>query len=82
MKKLAKPMPRMAEPYSVMSQISDTSALEPVIDKAIADNPEAVENYRSGKKKALGALVGQIMKAAKGKANPQQVNDLLKEKLG
>ena len=65
-----------------MSQISDTSALEPVIDKAIADNPEAVENYRSGKKKALGALVGQIMKETKGQANPALVNELLVQRLG
>ena len=53
-----------------------TQALE-----VIAANPGNVEQYRAGKDKAFNALVGQVMKAAKGKANPQQVNDLLKKKL-
>ena len=62
-------------------QITDTSAIEGVVDKVIADNPKAVAEYKAGKKKAIGALVGQIMKATKGKANPQMVNQLLAQKL-
>ena len=62
-------------------QITDTSAIEGVIDEVIAKNPKAVEEYRGGKKKALGALVGQVMKLTKGKANPQIVNKLLENKL-
>ena len=62
-------------------QITDSSAIEGVIDEVIAKNPKAVEEYRGGKKKALGALVGQVMKLTKGKANPQLVNQLLAKKL-
>ena len=62
-------------------QITDTSAIEGVVDEVIAKNPKAVEEYKAGKKKAIGALVGQIMKATKGKANPQMVNQLLAKKL-
>ena len=53
-----------------------------MIDDVLADNPAIVEEYRAGKQKAFNSLVGQVMKAARGKANPQQVNTLLKEKLG
>lgn len=62
-------------------QITDTSAIEPAVDAAIAANPKAVAEYKGGKKKALGALVGQVMKATRGKANPQMVNQLLAQKL-
>ena len=62
-------------------QITDTGAIEGVIDEVIAKNPKAVEEYRGGKKKAVGALVGQVMKLTKGKANPQLVNQLLAKKL-
>lgn len=62
-------------------QVSDSDALEPVIDKIIADNPKQVEQYQAGKTKLLGFFVGQIMKETGGKANPQQVNDLVKSKL-
>ena len=62
-------------------QITDTSAIEGIVDDVIAKNPKAVEEYKAGKKKAIGALVGQIMKATKGKANPQMVNQLLTQKL-
>jgi aspartyl-tRNA(Asn)/glutamyl-tRNA(Gln) amidotransferase subunit B len=62
-------------------QISDASSIVPVIDQVIADNPKAVEDYRSGKAKAMGSLVGQVMKATKGKANPEMVNKLLVERL-
>ncbi len=63
-------------------QITDTGAIEGAVDEVIAKNPKAVEEYRGGKKKALGALVGQVMKLTKGKANPQLVNQLLVKKLG
>ena len=62
-------------------QITDTSAIEGVVDEVIAKNPKAVEEYKAGKKKAIGALVGQIMKATKGKANPQMANQMLAQKL-
>ncbi len=62
-------------------QITDTGAIEKVVDEVIAKNPKAVDEYRAGKKKAIGALVGQIMKETKGKANPQLVNELLAKKL-
>ena len=64
-----------------LKQITDTGAIEALVDEVIAANPGNVAEYKAGKEKALNALVGQIMKAAKGKANPQQVNDLLKKKL-
>ena len=64
-----------------LKQISDTGAIASMIDGVIADNPAIVAEYRAGKQKAFNSLVGQVMKAAKGKANPQQVNDLLKAKL-
>ena len=62
-------------------QITDTGAIEKVIDEVIAKNSKAVEDYRNGNKKAVGALVGQVMKLTKGKANPQMVNQLLAKKL-
>ncbi|SSW65479.1 Asp-tRNA(Asn)/Glu-tRNA(Gln) amidotransferase subunit GatB [Achromobacter veterisilvae] len=64
-----------------LKQISDTGAIGAMIDEVLAANPAIVEEYRAGKQKAFNSLVGQIMKAARGKANPQQVNDLLKQKL-
>jgi aspartyl-tRNA(Asn)/glutamyl-tRNA(Gln) amidotransferase subunit B len=65
-----------------LKQVSDASAIEPIIAAVLAANPKSVEEFRAGKEKAFNALVGQVMKASKGKANPQQVNDLLKQKLG
>jgi aspartyl-tRNA(Asn)/glutamyl-tRNA(Gln) amidotransferase subunit B len=65
-----------------LKQISDTGALESIIDQVIAANAKSVEEFRAGKEKAFNALVGQAMKATKGKANPQQVNELLRRKLG
>ena len=62
-------------------QITDTGAIEVAVDAAIAANPKAVAEYKGGKKKAIGALVGQVMKATRGKANPQMVNKMLAEKL-
>jgi aspartyl-tRNA(Asn)/glutamyl-tRNA(Gln) amidotransferase subunit B len=63
-------------------QITDTGAIESLVDEVLAANQKSVEEYRAGKEKAFNALVGQAMKATKGKANPQQVTDLLKKKLG
>jgi aspartyl-tRNA(Asn)/glutamyl-tRNA(Gln) amidotransferase subunit B len=65
-----------------LKQISDSGALEKIIDEVLTANPKSVEEFRAGKEKAFNALVGQAMKATKGKANPQQVNDLLRKKLG
>ncbi|AXK66906.1 Asp-tRNA(Asn)/Glu-tRNA(Gln) amidotransferase subunit GatB [Burkholderia sp. IDO3] len=65
-----------------LKQISDTGALEAIIDEVLAANAKSVEEFRAGKEKAFNALIGQAMKATKGKANPQQVNELLKKKLG
>ena len=64
-----------------LKQISDTGALEAIIDEVLAANQKSVDEYRAGKEKAFNALIGQAMKATKGKANPQQVNELLKKKL-
>ena len=64
-----------------LKQMNDTGALEKIIDDVIAANPGNVEQYKAGKDKAFNALVGQVMKASKGKANPGQVNELLKAKL-
>ena len=62
-------------------QITDTKAIEAIVDAVIAANPKPVADYKGGNKKALGALVGQVMKQSKGKANPQMVNQLLADKL-
>ena len=64
-----------------LRQMNDTGALEKIIDEVLAANPKNVEEFRAGKDKAFNALVGQIMKASKGKANPQQVNEVLRGKL-
>lgn len=63
-------------------QISDTSELEAVVDKVIAANPKAVEDIESGNHKAVGFIVGQVMKETKGQANPKTVNQLLRERFG
>lgn len=65
-----------------LKQMNDSGALEAIVDEVIAANPANVEQIRAGKDKAFNALVGQAMKASKGKANPQQVGDLLRKKLG
>ncbi|MCL6626504.1 Asp-tRNA(Asn)/Glu-tRNA(Gln) amidotransferase subunit GatB [Alicyclobacillus shizuokensis] len=65
-----------------MEQISDEAVLVPIVEEVIANNPKSVEDYRAGKQKALGALVGQTMKATKGKANPAVVNKLILERIG
>ena len=65
-----------------LKTVSDDGALREVIEKVVADNPKSVEDYNSGKKKAIGFLVGQTMKAMQGKADPGMVNKILKEVLG
>ena len=65
-----------------LKQMNDTGALEKIIDEIIANNEDKAEQYRGGKEKLLGFFVGQTMKASKGTANPQTVNEMLKEKLG
>jgi len=64
-----------------LKQMNDTGALEAILDEVIAANPKNVEEFRAGKEKAFNALVGQAMKASKGKGNPAQINALLKQKL-
>ena len=65
-----------------LKQMNDSGALEAIVDEVIAANEKSVAEYRSGKDKAFNALVGQVMKASKGKANPAQAGELLKQKLG
>lgn len=65
-----------------LKQMNDTGELERIVDEVLAVNAKSVEEYRAGKDKAFNALVGQVMKASKGKANPAQANELLKKKLG
>ena len=64
-----------------LKQVTDSGAIEAMVEAVIANNPEQVEQYRSGKEKVFGFFVGQIMKDSKGKANPTQVNQILKDKL-
>ncbi len=64
-----------------LKQISDSGEIEKIVDQVLAANAQQVADYKSGKEKAFNSLVGQVMKASKGKANPAQVNALLKQKL-
>ncbi|MBI3716733.1 MAG: Asp-tRNA(Asn)/Glu-tRNA(Gln) amidotransferase subunit GatB, partial [Betaproteobacteria bacterium] len=64
-----------------LKQVSDQGALEKIIDEVLAANAKSVAEYRAGKEKALQSLVGQVMKASQGRANPAQVNEILKKKL-
>jgi len=65
-----------------LKQMKDTGALEAIVDEVLAANAKSVDEYKAGKEKAFNALVGQVMKASKGKANPAQAGELLKKKLG
>jgi aspartyl-tRNA(Asn)/glutamyl-tRNA(Gln) amidotransferase subunit B len=76
-----KDFPAVYEEEGRPMQSSDTSALEKIIDELIAANPKQVEQYRAGKKTMIGFFVGQVMKASRGQANPQVVNELLAKKL-
>jgi aspartyl-tRNA(Asn)/glutamyl-tRNA(Gln) amidotransferase subunit B len=64
-----------------LKQLSDSGAIEKIVDDVLAANARQVEDYRTGKDKAFNSLVGQVMKATKGKANPGQVNEILRRKL-
>jgi aspartyl-tRNA(Asn)/glutamyl-tRNA(Gln) amidotransferase subunit B len=64
-----------------LRQVSDAGAIEKLVDEVLAKNARQVEDYRAGKEKAFNALVGQVMKATQGKANPAQVNEILRRKL-
>ena len=77
----AKDFPLVYEEEGRPRQSTDTSALEKIADEIIAANPKQVEQYRAGKKTVIGFFVGQVMKASKGQANPQMVNELLSKKL-
>jgi aspartyl-tRNA(Asn)/glutamyl-tRNA(Gln) amidotransferase subunit B len=74
------PIDRIVEAHGLM-QVSDTGALESVIDEVIKENPEPVQQYRKGKEGAINALVGRVMKKTRGSANPKLVGDLLRERL-
>ena len=77
----SKDFPDVYEQEGRPQQSTDTSALETIIDEVVAANPKQLEQYRAGKKTMLGFFVGQVMKASKGQANPQLVNELLTKKL-
>ncbi len=64
-----------------LKQVTDSGAIEKIIDEVLANNPKQIEEYKAGKEKMLGYFVGQVMKASQGKANPGQVNQLLRQKL-
>jgi len=64
-----------------LKQVTDTGAIEDMVDEVIANNPDQVQQYKDGKEQVIGFFVGQVMKASQGKANPGQVNQMLKEKL-
>jgi aspartyl-tRNA(Asn)/glutamyl-tRNA(Gln) amidotransferase subunit B len=64
-----------------LKQVSDSGAIEKIVDEVLAANAAMVAEYKAGKEKAFNGLVGQCMKASKGKANPAQVNEILKQKL-
>jgi aspartyl-tRNA(Asn)/glutamyl-tRNA(Gln) amidotransferase subunit B len=76
-----KDFPEIYEAEGRPQQSSDTSVLEKIVDEVIAASPKQLEQYRAGKRTMLGFFVGQVMKASKGQANPQLVNELLAEKL-
>ena len=65
-----------------LKQVTDTGAIEKIVDEVIAENPDNVAKYQGGKDKLFGFFVGQVMKKSQGKANPAIVNELLKKKLG
>jgi len=67
--------------YEGLEQVTDDKQIEAMVDEVIKSNPEQLEQYRSGKDRLFGFFVGQVMQASKGKANPKQVNDILKSKL-
>jgi len=77
-----KDFPEVYDEEGRPQQSTDTSALDKIIDEILVANPKQLEQYRAGKKTMLGFFVGQVMKASKGQASPQIVNELLTKKLG
>lgn len=73
--------PRQVAEARDLIQISDTSAIEAIVDQVLAENPDAVERYKAGEEKVVGFLVGQVMRASAGKADPRLANDLLRSRL-
>src|SRR5207248_386311 len=73
--------PRVIMEREGLTQISDTGAIEKILDEVIVGNPKQVEQYRSGKTAVINFLVGQVMKASRGQANSTAVNELLRKKL-
>ena len=73
--------PREVAEARDLVQISDTGALEEAVDAVLAENPDAVESYRGGEQKVIGFLVGQVMRATQGKADPKAVNEILRNRL-
>ena len=65
-----------------LKQVSDEGAIAALVEQVLADNPKSVADYKGGKKNVIGFLVGQCMKASKGKGNPKMINQILAEKLG
>jgi aspartyl-tRNA(Asn)/glutamyl-tRNA(Gln) amidotransferase subunit B len=65
-----------------LKQVTDTGAIEAIVDEVLAENPDKIEQYQGGKDKLFGFFVGQVMKKSQGKANPAMVNELLKKKIG
>ena len=78
----ARAAPTRSSRSAGLRQISDAGAIEKMVDEVLAANAKQVADYRAGKEKAFNSLVGQVMKATKGKANPAQVNEILRRKLG
>ena len=64
-----------------LEQVSDEGAIAKIVDEVLANNPQSVADFKAGKDRAIGFLVGQVMKASHGKANPGMVNKMLKEKM-
>ena len=64
-----------------LAQIQDSSEIEVIVNEVLSNNQQSIEDYKAGKDRALGFLVGQVMKASRGKANPQIVNKLIREKI-
>ncbi|MEE8410523.1 MAG: Asp-tRNA(Asn)/Glu-tRNA(Gln) amidotransferase GatCAB subunit B, partial [Myxococcota bacterium] len=73
--------PRAIVKAKGLEQVTDTGSIEPVIDQVLADNPDSVKSFKAGKTKAIGFLVGQVLQATQGKANPSLVNEILRQKL-
>ena len=77
----ARSPPQVAEDEG-LQQVSDEGELQAIVDKVIADNPDTVEAIRGGNDKAIGALVGQVMKETRGQADPRKTNELLRAAIG